>query len=388
MKHQHMSDFRLSELLARKVLGSITEKETAELEQWVNLNADNRQFYNQFMAQSSIGKRFERHEEFDINEHWNQFVQRAGNREHKASRSLSILIKYAAIIALPVLIGAAVYLTVFNKKDVPNSQAFSNKAPAGIVLYTSTGEKINLDDASKIENGVVVKDKDTKELVYDATASVKDQYHTIIVPAQRDFKIQLADGSTVWLNAGTTFTYPVAFNGNIRQVQLDGEAFFDIKHNEKQPFLVKTNGINVEDIGTSFNVKSYKAESKTTTTLVSGKAKMTDPANVSATALLEPGFQSSYITGSGQMQVREVDVNPAIAWKEGRFDFEDQALGEIMSDLGRWYGAEVEFENEQLRKVRFKGSVSKTDSFERIANILEGTGKVKISVAGNKIYVK
>lgn len=263
-----------------------------------------------------------------------------------------------------------------------------SKTPNGVILLTSEGKKINLDEVQKVDNGTIVSTSDDQELVYAKEGENATQMHTIVVPSQRDFKIVLSDGSIVWLNAGTTFTYPVEFSGKNREVTLDGEAFFEVKHNAQQPFLVKTNGVAVEDLGTSFNIKSYQKDSKVLTTLVSGKAKVVSTTDASQSAMLSPGYQSAYYVSSGQIDVKAVEINPVIAWKEGKFVFEHQRLEDIMNDISRWYGLEIDFANEGLKKLEFNGTISKSEPYDRIIQVLENTGKVKFRISQNKINVQ
>lgn len=389
MIKQTSNNLRVSELLARKVLGEITDEELLELEQWRSISMANQQFYQKFMQQAGLNKRLEQADELETEYYLNELMDRIQIDGHQPVRKIYSWKKYAAILTIPLLVGAAFYF-IGKQKTEPNKEviAAASKKESGIILFTSDGKKVSLDKVKKVDNGAIVSENNDQELVYANDGVATGQIHTIVVPAQRDFKIVLSDGSTVWLNAGTTFSYPATFSGKNREVTLDGEAFFEVKHNEKQPFLVRTNGIAVEDLGTSFNIKSYKNDYKILTTLVSGKAKVVSDADATKSAMLTPGYQSAYYSSNGQMNVKAIDVEPVIAWKEGKFVFERQRLGDIMNDISRWYGLEINFANEELKKLEFSGTIDKDEPQDKIFHVLESTGKVKFRINENKINVQ
>ncbi|AFD07662.1 FecR family protein [Solitalea canadensis] len=386
MTNQTFTNLRVSELLSRKVLGEITDEEMLELEQWRSVNAENQKFYQQFMQQAGLNKRLEQADALETEYHLNELMERI-QIDGQSIRKMYSWQKYVAILAIPLMIGVVFYFKS-KQKNPKESVVAVSKTPNGVILLTSEGKKINLDEVQKVDNGTIVSTSDDQELVYAKEGENATQMHTIVVPSQRDFKIVLSDGSIVWLNAGTTFTYPVEFSGKNREVTLDGEAFFEVKHNAQQPFLVKTNGVAVEDLGTSFNIKSYQKDSKVLTTLVSGKAKVVSTTDASQSAMLSPGYQSAYYVSSGQIDVKAVEINPVIAWKEGKFVFEHQRLEDIMNDISRWYGLEIDFANEGLKKLEFNGTISKSEPYDRIIQVLENTGKVKFRISQNKINVQ
>lgn len=389
MINQTFTNLRVSELLARKVLGEITEEEMLELEQWRSASQQNQQFYQKFMQQAGLNKRLQQADELETEYYLNELMERIQVDGHQPVRKMYSWKKYAAILSIPLLVGAAFYF-IGKQKSESNKEviAATTKKESGIILFTSDGKKVSLDKVKKVDNGAIVSDNNDQELVYANEGANLGQTHTIVVPAQRDFKIVLSDGSIVWLNAGTTFTYPVTFSGKNREVTLDGEAFFEVKHNEKQPFLVKTNGMAVEDLGTSFNIKSYKNDDKKLTTLVSGKAKVVSETDATNAAMLTPGYQSAYYSSNGQMNVKAIDITPVIAWKEGKFVFEHQRLDDIMNDISRWYGLEINFTNEELKKLEFSGTIDKDEPRDKIFHVLESTGKVKFRINENKINVQ
>jgi transmembrane sensor len=237
-------------------------------------------------------------------------------------------------------------------------------------------------------DGAVVRNS-SKEIVYDAVQTRRRshiQYNEIEIPRGGEYQLTLSDGTKVWLNSETTIKFPVVFSSNSREVYLlNGEAYFDVTENKNSPFIVHTSKMDVNVLGTSFNVRAYSDEKETTTTLVSGKVQVRE-ADSKAEYTITPNEQAS-LTGSG-MNIRKVDVNRYIAWKNGRIFFEGNTLEEIFNDLGRWYDIEVDFEDSAASDLRFSVDVERYDNLSEILEILELTQKVEFKVVENTLKIR
>jgi transmembrane sensor len=227
-------------------------------------------------------------------------------------------------------------------------------------------------------------------------AGATDVYNIIRTPPGGQYQVILPDGTHAWLNAASVLRFPIAFTGKERKVQLSGEAYFEVAKNTEMPFRVITTDSHnrelgvVEVLGTTFNVNAYDNEPAVKTTLVEGKVK------VSATALtgdqqpviLSQGMQSSFTPdadGAGKIQVKQVDTDDVIAWKNGLFNFNNADIKTVMRQLARWYNVEVIYEG-NLPNEKFEGEISRKSTLAEVFSILE-LSAVHFKVEGRKVTV-
>ena len=208
--------------------------------------------------------------------------------------------------------------------------------------------------------------------------------NTIKVPAGQRVEVTLSDGTHIWLNARSEFSYPASFNENTREVRLKGEAFFDVAKDRNKKFIVNTSRCEVEVLGTQFNVEAYDDRESVKTTLVEGSV---DVQAGGEKVRLIPHEQLQYHKNTAEMEVREVNVREIIAWKNGWFVFDNTTLGEIVKTLQRWYNIEVEFIRPELEHLRFTGDLSRYDSFDAVIRMFEDTKKLNMSVISNRLIV-
>jgi transmembrane sensor len=264
----------------------------------------------------------------------------------------------------------------------------SNKA----VLTLGNGHKIILNDA---KNGQLADEANTKitkakdgRLVYNTTNNTQASqpavdYNTVSTPNGGQYEVELPDGTKVWLNASSSLRYPTRFAGNERKVELSGEAYFEVSHNKAMPFKVKTASQEIEVLGTHFNVNSYTDEPATNTTLLEGSVKITS--GKAQSVVIKPQQQASL--KSAGFDVREVDADEAIAWKNGYFEFSEENLGSIMRKISRWYNVEIIYTDKGLESQVFSGSISKYKNISQVIKLLELTKVADFNIQGNKIII-
>ena len=194
------------------------------------------------------------------------------------------------------------------------------------------------------------------------------------VPVGGEYRLTLSDGTRVWLNAASSLTYPEIFQDRERVVELTGEAFFEVKPDTALPFIVKTQGMRVKVLGTTFNVKAYPDELKLYTTLVEGKVEVFSD-YLHRGVMLYPGEQA--VSDSSEIQKRQVNVQPYISWKEGKFVFINAPLGEICKQIARWYDVEIQFADNEIGKVCFTGAILKFRPLEDLLDMIEVTSRVQ-----------
>lgn len=214
-------------------------------------------------------------------------------------------------------------------------------------------------------------------------------FNKIITPRGGKYQLTLADGSNVWLNAASSLKFPTSFNGNERVVELDGEAYFEIAHNESMPFKVRMNsGAEVQVLGTHFNVMSYDDEESIKTTLIEGSVQVDVPGEGGriSSVRIRPDQQAA-ISKDGRLSVSDVNASYAIAWKDNKFNFRNMSLPEIIRQVERWYDVDVTYE-EDISDLHFIGVVSRKENASAVLRVLEATGSVKFEVSNNKIILK
>lgn len=288
----------------------------------------------------------------------------------------------AAAAAVAIILGLWLYQPNRYANDVP-----PGKNLASITL--ANGEKIHL---SSEQNGIIV----GEDLTYTDGSKIGqrngrsgDAESTMLMantPRGGTYQFTLPDGTKVWLNAASSLRFPTSFDGQKkRYVELTGEAYFEVAHNKKQPFVLKTGIQELAVLGTHFNVNSYDEVVKSTLLEGTILVRYADPtkSKVEDYKILTPGEQS--VLNIAGISVNKVHTAQYVAWKEGYFKFEDETIEKIMEDIARWYDVEVLFENKS--QYRFTGTISRSVNINQLLNMLERTKKVKFKVEGRRISV-
>ncbi|QJB32057.1 FecR domain-containing protein [Chitinophaga oryzae] len=258
------------------------------------------------------------------------------------------------------------------------------------VLTLADGTTVPLDSAgaSQFEekDGTRI-NKSQGSLVYGHSGNTEEKilFNTLATPRGGEYQITLPDGSRVWLNAASSLRFPTRFAGNERTVYLNGEAYFEITPNARQPFHVQlSDNQQITVLGTSFNVMNYADENNSTTTLVTGKVMVSRPGGQQA--VLAPSQQAVITRGQDRIAVSEADVDKTIAWKTGMFEFEDDDLPSIMRQLARWYDVTVVYEG-AIPDQHYSGSIRKTAALSQALRILQTAG-IQYSITNKTIIIK
>ncbi len=257
------------------------------------------------------------------------------------------------------------------------------------VLTLADGRRVLLDSATigNIANqgGVnVLKENGSLAYLTEGITDVSSVINKISTPRGGQYKVVLADGSKVWLNAESELTFPSAFIGNDRRVELKGEGYFEVAHNVQKPFYVKVNGMEVKVLGTEFNINSYPDESGIKTTLVNGSVRIHAG---DQTTVITPGQQAILKKGSEDILVKDVDVESQVSWKNGKFIFQDIDIYSVMRQLTRWYNIDVVY-GQGLPNEQFVGVISRNVSISEVLSMLESTEAVSFRIQGRRVYVE
>lgn len=379
--------------LWKQVLAIVNSGQQPSAEQWQALSADERELIELLQKEQLTAHAVEFVNEIDEDDAWQKLH---GNIQTRLPRHTTPVyrmrwLKYAAVVAGILVLGGIAFFLMKKeegaKQVVAGTYITEPANPKRATLVLANGQQIALDkspDSKLQQDQTDITNIDTSLLAYNASAGATKPagYNTLIVPRGGLYKIQLADGSEVWLNAETRLRYPVHFNGvDKRTVYLEsGEAYFKVKHNVAQPFIVSANGMNVRVTGTEFNVNTYT--NNYATTLAHGSVEVSAGANLTA---LQPGQQS--VWAGGAFTRKEVDVDTYTAWIYGQIVFEETTLGDVMNNLGRQYDLTVEFATPQLKEKRFGGRFRKTAQVEDILTAIGKAGNLEFSIKGKTIIV-
>lgn len=306
--------------------------------------------------------------------------------------------RIAVAASIAVLIATGIfYFTQPKEENVQVAAKPQEIAPGGTkgVLTLSNGKQIVLSEITAKdtiaqegeENEVTIKMNANGEVTYiinPNTDGGKDDnsFNTLSTPTGGQYNIILADGTKVYLNAVSSIKYPTQFNGDKRVVELEGEAYFEVAKNKNKPFIVKSNNQSIEVLGTHFNVHSYNNESVVKTTLLEGSVAVTYK---NQKAILKPGQQSDVSDNFSKIKVKEVDPEEAVAWKNGRFKFDNADLKNVMRQLERWYGIKVEYRG-NVSDVRFNGGTFRNKNLSEVLKVLE-LSNIKFKVEGKTVIV-
>jgi len=253
------------------------------------------------------------------------------------------------------------------------------------VLTLANGQSIRLlPDRKGIETqGKEVRYQDGTPLTSSEEWS---DHYTLHTPIGAQYQLTLADGTRVWLNAASSITYPQQFQGKERQVTIEGEVYFEVAKNIEKPFIVCSEGQEIEVLGTSFNVKAYTDEKTTRTALFDGSVKIkhlgTNGKMIDA-LLLRPGYEA-YLQDKKLTQQR-TDLNEAKAWRQGNFYFADTPFDEMIKQLQRWYGIEVIYRN-KIPVDTFRGGMSRTLDLLTVLDFLKGSD-ISFELVDKKLYI-
>jgi transmembrane sensor len=308
----------------------------------------------------------------------------------------------AAILLLSIGAGGYLFWRSHAHSDLVNSKQpilLHDAAPGNnkAQLTLSDGRTITLDSA---KDGILASQTHTTVVKLDngrigyradqAESPATVAFNTLTTPRGGQYQLNLPDGSQVWLNAASSIRYPTAFIGKERRVTITGEAYFEITPDPAMPFIVDIrpsptdpkNDLQVQVLGTHFNVDAYTEDSSVNTTLLEGAVRVTRGASAQT---LSPG-QALLAHAQGRLQlVTDANVRKAIAWKNGRFLFQNDDISTITRQLSRWY--DIDFQFEGTIADHYTGQISRQVNISRVLKMLEAAGGISFSVEGKVVRV-
>ena len=362
----------------------LEEREQKEVEEWLSVSEQHRKIYRQ-TCRTVLWIGWSRKEQM-INE-------QAAFKQLKRKQPQSFLYRWryaAALVILTILIAGGLLWKHERQPSVVHVAEVLPVSPkARLVL--STGQQIDLtrEKAAVIEqNGSIVKWDSTGEIRYHRSSQDNERtliYNRIEVPRCGEFQITLSDGTRVWLNAATDLEYPVEFAAGVREVKLQGEAYFKVAKDADHPFIVRAGDYRLQVYGTEFNLNTYDSN-RIEAVLVKGSIGF--QANTAAEEIkLKPNQVGIANPQSGDMQIYDTDIYPYIAWKNNDMVFVNERLESIMQKVERWYDVEVIFGKNELKELRFYGDIKRYADIRELLAYLEQTSRIRFKIENRTIVI-
>jgi transmembrane sensor len=301
--------------------------------------------------------------------------------------------RIAAAASILVLLGIGTFF-LLEKRINPSSTTnyLSDIAPGGnrAILTLGNGQQINLTGAKNgqlaQQGAVSIKKTADGSLTYQSSSNPanvnKAEYNTMSTPVGGQYHLILGDGTGVWLNAASSIKYPTVFGGAERKVEITGEVYFEVAHNAAKPFRVVSNQQVVEVLGTHFNINAYADEASIKTTLLEGSVKVS---NGNTNILIKPGQQAVFKDGSLSLNP-VANLDEAVAWKNGYFQFKDEKIISVMRKLSRWYNIDLQYQG-QPSEEGFNGTVSRSKNISQVLKMLERTKAVHFKIDGRRVVI-
>ena len=368
--------------------GLMDKSEEQELRAWMDEAEENKLFFMEgvkMVREYQVVTRSDKNAS-DSLKHVREKIKARGRRQ--------LWIQITAVASVVILF--ALSFAFFYMPELERESPVSAKVHAGgmkATLIVANGIQVdlmqdNLQDVVRQYGATVLEDK-KNELRYDNVEvneeiEEKPVYHTISTPVGGEYHFTLADGTMVWLNSSSRLTFPTRFTGDSREVLVEGEVYFDVKHDENKPFIVRVNDVSVRVLGTEFCISAYPENEGVMTTLVRGAVQVTSGNNQ---VVLKPGYQAVVDQYSGAISQRAVELSLYTSWVRGIFEYENMELNDIMVQLARWYDVQFTFSASECKERRFTGVIRKYEDLNDVLDMIEKTTNVKFIINGKNVTI-
>ncbi|WP_163710064.1 FecR family protein [Mangrovibacterium lignilyticum] len=390
---------RIAGLLARKMLGMLTDEQRVHLQKWEESD-DNKKVAEDILQPRSFDDWNRQMDNLDVSGQWTTFLNRMQKTSVRRNvirlKIIRTVTAVAAVLLLAVTVG--IVWEKFSGSDQEQKLAELSIEPgsknARLILDNGQVVDLKATDSQSIDEGSVIIKNDSGVLVYDddmladeTTSKLATHYATnrLSIPRGGEYQLVLPDGSKVWLNSETELSYTVPFKDNERRVELKGEAYFEVAHDKSKPFIVATPSQTIQVLGTQFNVSAYTEDQSTVTTLVEGKVQVELDASLKSTdkIVLKPNEQLVLNTKTAVVELKEVDTSVYTAWKDGRFVFRNEPLESLLKKISRWYDVDINVDSSALQSIHFTGNLPKYKNMSGLIKILQAETSVTVVMEDN-----
>jgi len=381
--------FKISRLLVLEHQGELSEEENRDLELWRKHTIANNDLYNRINDKTIRSEDIDLMNSFDVMASKKETFKLLGLSKSKP-RYLRIY-RMAAAAAAVLLVAGCIWIFTYHLKS-SNNTTFSSKTSHATEIGPGksratlhiAGKIVNLDSVS---TGIVV---DSRKITYNNGATISKgeiKSFTVATPRAGTYHVVLPDGTNVWLNSATSLTYKTTDDNiqKLRQVNLSGEAYFEVTKDPEHPFVVESNGQRINVLGTRFNVNTYKDDGVSKTTLLEGSVQVssTNGNGDKRSVILQPN-QQSRVSLDNFISVGNVDVSEVTAWKNGDFIFNEEKLSSIAKKLERWYDVDIVL-SESVADMPFTGKISRSRNISSVLLMIENANNIHFKIEGRRI---
>lgn len=387
--------YRIAFLIAGFLQDRLTPDEHRELDNWVTASLDNQRLFEELTDPAKIeeGNAMLRRSRPD------QLLQQVKRRLRftvpRRPVTLQRIWPYLASACLLIVVVVTLLKTEDNggQRGKMQTESVTYDLPPGsnkATLTLADGTTRRLDSAIQgtlaTQGGASVRKDDSDWLAYQMGVSNSMEapvFNILNVPRGGAFRLLLSDGTRVWLNAESSLKYPAAFTGKEREIELSGEAYFEVAQDASRPFIVRTSNVETLVLGTTFDINTYPEKKTIDITLAQGLVKVRPINSPQKAALLRPGQQAEVDRAGSQVKVAWANVVTTLAWKNGLFVFQNTPLDEVLVQIGRWYN--VSTADSTTSANHFNASIPRSVPVSRLLHMLEQTGQVHFRIATGKI---
>ena len=386
-----MDNYKL--LIEKYIKGNLSDSEKTNLKHWLSEKKNNKLIFKDEIKKWY--KKDQQNVKVDSTNAFHKVNEAINEQKTKNSvvKTAAPYFKYAAVV-IGIIICVSAFTLLKNSEKNTNSQIVTNKKTDHIIITKSDGSSIyvnpNSSENSIVSNkGEIIGKKENELLVIGSKkGSVNDQFMTVQIPKGKSFKMMLSDKTIVQLNAESSLTFPENFLSSQKQriVSLKGEAFFHVSTNKKQPFIVKTDEINIEVLGTQFNVSSYNNDASIKTTLVECSVKITDQKNQ---LTLVPGHQAVFDKKNKILNQKKVNIASHISWLNNQITLNNESFANFSKKIERAYNVNITCSNKQLNTTRFTGTFNiDNEKIEDVLLVFSETTSFNYTITDNNIIIK
>lgn len=321
-----------------------------------------------------------------------RLIQSISERPNKRIPYPLIWLPVAAAMLIVGFIGFKHFFA--NNEKVASMEELSQIKPAKehAIMTLENGKEINLDQLAlneeiQVDNLIIKKDENGKVSYFLANSNEPiNQMNSIHVPIAATFPITLSDGTRVLLNSDSKLSFPSTFDAKERIVELEGEGYFEVAHlSNNSRFIVKTADQKIEVLGTKFNIKGYKSEATTQTSLKEGSVKVSD--NYGKQLLLKPNQQAKSI-GSNPLALAKVNMDQVLGWTNGEFFFDGNNTNEVLREIARWYNIDIENKIASHAPNQYVGVIPRNLTLNRLVELLNYAGLKSTATIMNNQRIK
>lgn len=384
--------------IAKSILNVATDNEKSDVAKWSALNKENKNCIDNLVEKISKGEHDKEIDEYDAEQAWNnieyKLVDYNANSKLRyfsslQKRSKNILelsfYKYTAVVILALILSVVLY-----KYTMPVEKLDIKSINEGAYMVLANGEVLNLGEQKTCKSkDYIINNNDSINTIYynlNKRKAVKNNYGFNIIKTEKGshYSIYLPDGTLAHLSSASMLKFPETFDSKNRVVEVVGEVFFDVAHNDVCPFIVKTFDVQIQVLGTLFNVCAYDDSKYISATLVEGSIKM---AKGDCELMLKPNQKAVALRNVDKIDVENVDAESEVSWIKGNFSFRNEPLSDILKSLSRWYDFKYVFLDSECEDILVGLNLEREVGFQKIVEILRRAELFGIKVSGNKLII-